>query len=109
VTSRTDSTGLTLVPLARTGLLRPGGFFGRDVARVRRVSTTNRDLQLQLDALARAGVARKLTFTATVSEAKTVRPGRVRANAGAGRRPGGLAPGSSGLCLRHLIDLVADR
>jgi len=75
-----------------------------------RVSSADQNPQLQLDALAKAGAARKLTFTDKVTGARTVRPGLdacLRA----------LQPGDTllvwrldrlGRSLRHLIDLVAD-
>ena len=75
-----------------------------------RVSTGQQDLQLQLDALDKAGVSRKLVFTDKVSGAKTSRPGLDACLQQ-------LQSGDTllvwrldrlGRSLRHLVDLIED-
>jgi DNA invertase Pin-like site-specific DNA recombinase len=75
-----------------------------------RVSTGQQDLQLQLDALKKAGVAKAEVFTDKVSGAKAARPGLEKCLQQ-------LKPGDTllvwrldrlGRSIRHLIDLVED-
>ena len=86
---------------------------GEDKARLigyARVSTNGQELQLQLDALLKAGVANKAIFKDKASGAKSSRPGLD----GCLRQ---LKPGDTllvwrldrlGRSLRHLIDVVED-
>src|SRR6266545_4006100 len=75
-----------------------------------RVSTNGQELQLQLDALKKAGVAKADIYTDKASGSKTARPGLERCLQA-------LQPGDTllvwrldrlGRSLRHLIDLVED-
>ena len=75
-----------------------------------RVSSNGQELQLQLDALKKAGVAKAEVFTDKVSGAKAARPGLEKCLQQ-------LKPGDTllvwrldrlGRSIRHLIDLVAD-
>ena len=75
-----------------------------------RVSSNGQELQLQLDALKKAGVAKAEVFTDKVSGAKAARPGLDKCLQQ-------LKPGDTllvwrldrlGRSIRHLIDLVAD-
>jgi len=75
-----------------------------------RVSTNGQDLQLQLDALLKAGCARKDIFTDKVSGSKSARPGLDECL-------GNLKSGDTlivwrldrlGRSVRHLIDVVED-
>ncbi len=75
-----------------------------------RVSTNGQELQLQLDALKNAGVAKADTYTDKAGGSKTARPGLERCLQA-------LQPGDTllvwrldrlGRSLRHLIDLVED-
>jgi DNA invertase Pin-like site-specific DNA recombinase len=75
-----------------------------------RVSSNGQELQLQLDALKKAGVAKADVFTDKVSGAKAVRPGLDKCLQQ-------LKPGDTllvwrldrlGRSIRHLIDLVED-
>jgi len=73
-----------------------------------RVSTDRQELQLQLDALAKAGCAKKDIFTDKISGAKSARPGLENCLHN-------LKPGDTllvwrldrlGRSMRHLIDVV---
>ena len=75
-----------------------------------RVSSNGQELQLQLDALKKAGVAKAEVFTDKVSGSKAARPGLEKCLQQ-------LKPGDTllvwrldrlGRSIRHLIDLVAD-
>jgi len=75
-----------------------------------RVSTNGQDLQLQLDALLKAGCAKKDIFTDKVSGSKSARPGLDECL-------GNLKPGDTlvvwrldrlGRSVRHLIDVVEE-